>query len=267
MHRRSDELITRDKPQHAPANCKRNRQHSNSQHRLLTHSPGLTVSSIVPMPSNNLPNLRHAVGSTVAPGDRICSARKCGAGEGTYVRGGNVHASAVGQLSVVPSNSGDRFVASVVLASGKQYASSQVLSVGQIVLGRVVRVITQQAFIEIVSADSSGPLRETHSGSIRKEDVRAGATEEVEIYASFRPGDIVLARIISLGDSRRYYLSTAEAELGVIRASCCSCGANMTPINWKEMECSCKQKEPRKCAKPREVANESPEEGNSKLAS
>ena len=212
------------------------------------------------MPS--LPRLRHAVGSTVAPGDRICSARKCDAGEGTYSRGGNIHASAVGRLSVVPS--GERFVVTVVLAGGKQYASSQVLSVGQVVLGRVVRVVTQQAFIEIVSADISGPLRETHSGSIRKEDVRAGATEEVEIYASFRPGDIVLARIISLGDSRRYFLSTAEAELGVIRASCSSCGENMVPLNWKEMDCPCKQKEPRKCAKPRDTANAPSEEGNSK---
>lgn len=198
------------------------------------------------------PNLRYAIGSTVAPGDRLCSARKCGAGDGTYIRGGNVHASAVGKLNLMAS--GDTFVATVALEGSKQYASSQVLSVGQVVLGRVVRVVTQQAFVEIVSADVTGPLKERHSGSIRKEDVRAGATEEVQIYASFRPGDIVLCRILSLGDSRRYFLTTAEAELGVIRAACSSCRENMAPLNWKEMECpSCKQKELRKCAKPQDL--------------
>lgn len=35
------------------------------------------------------------------------------------------------------------------------------------------------------------------------------------MYKSFRPGDIVRARVISLGDARQYYLSTAENELGV----------------------------------------------------
>ena len=206
------------------------------------------------------PKLRYAIGSTVAPGDRICSARKCGAGDGTYIRGGNVHASAVGKLSLVAAGDG-AFVANVALEGDRQYASSQVLSVGQVVLGRVVRVITQQAFVEIVSADVTGPLKERHSGSIRKEDVRAGATEEVEIYGSFRPGDIVLCRIISLGDSRRYFLTTNETELGVIRATCSSCRENMAPLNWKEMECpSCKQKELRKCAKPQDLPAKSDEE-------
>ena len=125
------------------------------------------------------PNLRYALGSTVAPGDRICSARKCGAGDGVYVRGGNIYASSVGKLNLVAS--GDTYAVTVVLDGGKQRGSSQVLSVGQVVLGRVVRVITQQAFVEIVSADVTGPLKEKHSGSIRKEDVRAGATEEVGI--------------------------------------------------------------------------------------
>ena len=229
-----------------------------SQIAVNPSSPRSQPSNYTIMPATQ-PNLRYAIGSTVAPGDRICGARKCGAGDGTYIRGGNVHASAVGKLSLVAD--GDAFVAAVALEGGRQYASSQVLSVGQVVLGRVFRVITQQAFVEIVSADVTGPLKERHSGSIRKEDVRAGATEEVEIYASFRPGDIVLCRILSLGDSRRYFLTTNEAELGVIRATCSSCRENMAPLNWKEMECpSCKQKELRKCAKPQDLPAKSSDE-------
>lgn len=36
---------------------------------------------------------------------------------------------------------------------------------------------------------------------------------------SFRPGDIVMARVISLGDAQSYLLSTAENELGVVIAT------------------------------------------------
>eukprot|EP01083_Nonionella_stella_P132966 404310_1 len=107
------------------------------------------------------------------------------------------------------------------------------------------------ATVEIVAAEEIGSLREHHSGIIRKEDVRIGATEEIQILESFRPGDVLVAKIISLGDSRRYYLSTAENELGVIRAVCSTSGEVMAPISWKEMQCpKTNAKEPRKCAKP-----------------
>lgn len=41
---------------------------------------------------------------------------------------------------------------------------------------------------------------------------------QVEIYSSFRPGDIDIAEVLSLGDARSYYLSTAKNELGVVYA-------------------------------------------------
>ncbi len=41
---------------------------------------------------------------------------------------------------------------------------------------------------------------------------------QVEMYSCFRPGDLVRAEVISLGDSRSYYLSTAKNDLGVVYA-------------------------------------------------
>ncbi|EOA98486.1 3'-5' exoribonuclease CSL4-like protein, partial [Anas platyrhynchos] len=54
----------------------------------------------------------------------------------------------------------------------------------------------------------------------RREDIRATEKDKVEVYKSFRPGDIVLAKVISLGDAAQsnYLLSTAENELGVVVA-------------------------------------------------
>lgn len=204
------------------------------------------------------PKMRLEIGSKVAPGDRLCSASQVRPGAGTYIRGGHMFASAVGKLVVTSLNDGrdPSHVASVELEQGRLYASAQILAVGQTVLGKVVRIMMQQATVEIVAADQLGSLKEHHGGIIRKEDVRIGVSEEVQIYESFRPGDIVLAKIISLGDSRRYYLSTADNDLGVIRAICSKSGEAMTPISWREMECpSTKIREPRKCAKPKDSDN------------
>lgn len=159
----------------------------------------------------------------------------------------------------------------VVPEGGKSYPSDLVPSVGCVVLGRVARVAHNQAFVEIVAAEGIGggggkrgvgnvsgfgALPEPHYGSVRKEDVRSGASEEVVMSESFRPGDVVMCRIVSPGDSRRYGLSTAENELGVIRAKSAS-GGDLVPVSWREMECSTTgNKEKRKVAKPREGGKE-----------
>lgn len=41
---------------------------------------------------------------------------------------------------------------------------------------------------------------------------------QVKIEASFRPGDVVRAEVLSLGDARSYHLTTAKNELGVVYA-------------------------------------------------
>lgn len=226
----------------------------------------------------NIPSLRYQPESIVTPGDRIGSANEIASGPGTHIKELHVYASLVGKLMLTPStspattsstssdmevdsnnthssNSTPTHVASVLLQNGQKCATHQILSVGQVVLGRVVRIGTQQAIVEILAADNqTGPLKEPYyGGMIRKEDIKIGVTEEIDIYNCFRPGDIILARIISLGDARRYYLSTADNHLGVIRATCAESGVIMHPISWKEMECpETKIRELRKCAKPSE---------------
>jgi exosome complex component CSL4 len=64
----------------------------------------------------------------------------------------------------------------------------------------------------------STALKESFRGTIRKEDVRATEKDRVEIYKCFRPGDIVIAKVTSLGDAHSYQLSTADNNLGVVFA-------------------------------------------------
>lgn len=70
-------------------------------------------------------------------------------------------------------------------------------------------------------------------GVIRSRDIRSLDTDGVVTYDSFRPGDIVKATIISLGDVRSYYLSTAKMTLGVIYAENVS-GIGMTLLPPKD---------------------------------
>ena len=141
-------------------------------------------------------------------------------------------------------------------AATKQPASHQVLRLGQLVMGRIVRVTPQNVILQICVAEHVGTLLSFPEGAIRLEDVRTLSTTEKAVSSfsleqAFQPGDLVVSRVISMGDSRRYFLSTAETELGVVRAKSHTTGAVMIPISWKEMECpDTGQKEPRKVAKP-----------------
>ena len=47
------------------------------------------------------------------------------------------------------------------------------------------------------------------------------------MYECFRPGDIVLADVLSLGDARSYFLSTAKNELGVVHAKSLAGGSRL----------------------------------------
>lgn len=71
------------------------------------------------------------------------------------------------------------------------------------------------------------------------------------IGEAFRVGDIIRAVVISLGDQRDYYLSTAGNDYGVILAHSSKTGKLMAPVSWQEMRDPDTGKgEGRKVAKP-----------------
>ena len=69
---------------------------------------------------------------------------------------------------------------------------------------------------------------------------------------SFRPNDIIKARVISLGDSSRsLYLSTASEDLGVLVAKNETTNELMLPFDWTSMiDVQNGVQEKRKVAKP-----------------
>ncbi|KAL4400206.1 exosome protein [Malassezia pachydermatis] len=190
-------------------------------------------------------------------------------GAGTYARDGYIVASRVGYseggLAGVPSSA--HTTASVV---GTQVP---------LILGRVTRVTPRQATVSILVVDglpcggaqaTSSGTRSNHAagegidgsdfqGIVRAQDVRTTEKDSVVLSECFRPGDIIRAAVISLGDARSYYLSTARNDLGVVHATggaatqygWAPARHSLQPLSWREMvDPATGRTEKRKCAKP-----------------
>ncbi|KAH9969003.1 hypothetical protein BC827DRAFT_1121087 [Russula dissimulans] len=120
-----------------------------------------------------------------------------------------------------------------------------------VVLGSITRLSPQQAVVSITVVDGVPlPPGEDFTGVIRVQDIRATEKDKVKVGDCFRGGDVIRGLVISLGDARSYYITTARNELGVIFATS-EAGGTMHPVSWQEMRCSKTGKvERRKCAKP-----------------
>ncbi|KAI1026291.1 hypothetical protein LB504_011312 [Fusarium proliferatum] len=200
--------------------------------------------------------------SVALPGNILGPVTKFAPGPGTHVYGGNVVSSLLGRVTVTPPTKTpgpQKRLNKITAPTTEELATISVARHGHkreilpdvenIVLARVLRLMPKQAIVVIQQVGDT-VLQTEWQGVIRVQDVRATEKDKVKIYESFKPGDIVRAQVISLGDQANYYLSTASNELGVVMATS-EAGNDMVPISWKEYRdpktgiC-----EPRKVAKP-----------------
>ncbi|GAB1315038.1 exosome 3'-_5 exonuclease subunit ski4 (Csl4) [Madurella fahalii] len=200
-----------------------------------------------------------AAASLAIPGQLLGPASKYQPGPGTHLHESNLYSSLLGTIHIsqparapgpakrltkitpAPAPAELPTISVVTAATGSAAASDysatkkkrEVLpEVGNVVLCRVIRITPRQAVVAILVCGDT-VLDAEWQGLIRVQDVRATEKDRVKIYESFRPGDIVRAEVISLGDQANYYLSTARNELGVILATS-EAGNTMYPVNWKE---------------------------------
>nr|XP_047134264.1 exosome complex component CSL4 isoform X2 [Hydra vulgaris] len=177
------------------------------------------------------------------PGDRLGSVSDYIAGSGTYIRNGFIYSKLCGNV-VAKKEIEDKLVLEVI----RNKLQNIVPEVNSIATCKVISNNTRLCKVFILSVNGVS-LHGKFIGIIRKEDVRATEKDKVKMYESFCPGDVIVARILSLGDSQSYYLTTAENELGVIYASSIH-GHAMVPVDWCTMQCTVTGlKENRKVAK------------------
>ncbi|KAI9894323.1 MAG: exosome 3'-_5 exonuclease subunit ski4 (Csl4) [Vezdaea aestivalis] len=197
----------------------------------------------------------------VLPGDIIGPSDKHHPGPGTHLYPTNVCASLAGTLVKIPATENNTTSQAIVMVQDPSLSSTQsqgsslkttssiLPEVDSVVLARVKRITKEAANAGILVVGDQ-VVGEEWAGVIRVQDVRATEKDRVKIMESFRPGDVIRAIVISLGDQSNYYLSTARNELGVVIATS-EVGNQMFPVSWKEFEDSVTgEKEPRKVAKP-----------------
>lgn len=83
-----------------------------------------------------------------------------------------IEVETLGNQTIVPV-AGDIVTARITILN-QRFAKCSITCIGDVILNRVYR------------------------GILRKEDVREEHKDEVEMYKSFRPGDIILARIVRI---------------------------------------------------------------------
>ncbi|KAJ8972613.1 hypothetical protein NQ317_004668 [Molorchus minor] len=165
------------------------------------------------------------------PGQRLCLSDKIyTSGQGTYERRGYIYSQLAGYVDIVERD-GVKVVE--VHTSGEQ---TVVPTQGDIVTAQVY-IITQQHCKCFIKCVGDAVLRRPFRAILRREDIRATEKDKADIYKSFRPGDIILARVLPITEAHTYQLSTAENELGVVIAHS-EHGHPMVPISWTEMQCS-----------------------------
>lgn len=208
-----------------------------------------------------------AIAEVAAPGDCLCkgpSASQFDCGSGTTRRhsDGGIYATLVGKVHIDDEYEYDeggcndtetrgakkkRKVVHVLSFKECGAAHATVLRIGDECVGRVTRVTTTQVFVSILYAGGT-ELRQRGRGVVRKEDVRATEVDKIAMNDCFRPGDIIKAAVISLGDSWQYYLSTSDPQHGVLYGFSGS-NALMHPVNEGEMlDVSTKRRFKRKVA-------------------
>lgn len=205
-------------------------------------------------------------GTVAIPGQLLGPAEKYIAGAGTHIHEAKLYSSLLGTVTVVAPEkapgpakrltkidalrTGAASLPTLSVSRAGVAVKREVLpEVGNVVLCRVTRIQPRQATVAILVVGDA-VLEAEWQGVIRVQDVRATEKDRVKIYESFRPGDIVRAQVISLGDQANYYLSTASNELGVIMATS-EAGNVMYPVSWKEYkDAETGLSESRKVAKP-----------------
>uniref|UniRef100_A0A914XQL4 Exosome complex component N-terminal domain-containing protein n=1 Tax=Panagrolaimus superbus TaxID=310955 RepID=A0A914XQL4_9BILA len=172
--------------------------------------------------TNNMP----AKKKTCIPGDKLFNVSDgYKAGFGTYQERGAIIASLYGFVCVSESKNsadGKENEKTVEVQQSEEGVKYIMPVIGTVVTARIVSITTKLAKCSIFCVqDCILPVE--FSSTLRKEDMLESEYNKRGLWEYVKPGDIILARVLGMGDVQTsYLLSIAENELGVTTA----CGEN-----------------------------------------
>ncbi|XP_045506477.1 exosome complex component CSL4 [Colias croceus] len=188
------------------------------------------------------------IGKICIPGMRLSVSNKDNIpGPGTYELKGYIYASLAGVLKMQE----DENTKATMISVESPKTPSVLPKTGDVVTAKVTVVNSRLVQCLILCVGPSVLVR-PYRGILKKEDIRVIDRDRIDPYKCFRPGDVILARVLPMTEIHWYHLSTAENELGVVIATAEGSpqGVSMVPISWSEMQCpKTLVKEPRKVAR------------------
>lgn len=164
-------------------------------------------------------------------------------GEGVYRKDDNIFSSLLGDISI--SNTCNPPKISVKSINTKIYKPK----IGDEVYAIIKKITNNYVNCDIL-ATKYNKLDSSIQALIRPENIRA-EYKDFDINTCFKPGDIILSKIIATDLTNSVYLSTQDVEHGVVIAKGLHSNSIMMPISLNEMKCLiCDINEYRKVAKP-----------------
>lgn len=184
-------------------------------------------------------------GINCVPGDKLCKAdEKTLPAAGTYKSEDFIYASLAGQVVIHHRKNDIKFIG----VHGNKKTSRTLPSQNDIVTCQVTSIQTNLALC-LIWCVNSHVLKQPYKAMVRKDQMRHHEKDLLDISKCCLPGDIIIGKIIGVGDNGNYLITIADKEFGVVIATS-EAGATMVPISWTEMMCpKTNIKEERKVAK------------------
>ncbi|MDD1774976.1 MAG: exosome complex RNA-binding protein Csl4 [Methanobacterium sp.] len=177
-------------------------------------------------------------GDFVLPGDALGVTEEFVPADWTYDDEGKIRSLVAGTVSLDQKNKRISII--------PKTSSPIMLSNGIVVFGQISEVRGQRALMKIEGEkDNKRSLVTNFSGGIHISQADKGYV--AKLTDEFHIGDLVEARVTKVIGLDNVDLTTAENELGVIKAMCTNCRSYMKKMTKNEVLCpNCGRKERRK---------------------
>lgn len=177
-------------------------------------------------------------GDFVLPGDELGVTEEFIPSEWTYEEEGKIKSLVVGTVSIDEKNK--------KIAIVPKTGTPPVLEPGKVVVGEISDVRGQRASLKIDKIkDDERELVTSFMGGIHISQAQKGYL--AKLTEAFRIGDLVEAKVTKVMGLDTVDLTTADEELGVLKAMCTKCRHFMEKRSNNEVICpNCERRERRK---------------------
>ncbi|CRH03008.1 exosome complex component CSL4, putative [Plasmodium relictum] len=164
----------------------------------------------------------------VLPGEVIGSEKDYINGENTYVLKNEIRSTILGKKNIIVNNDNKKIIN---VDNIKSFVALP--KAGDIVICKIYRVTFNMIYCNIILSNNK-PLKNSFKGYINKSDIHIYEGELGDNFDCFKQGDIIKAKILSIGQHSSYKLSTVGSDLGVIIALSDK-GEILKPVAWNLM--------------------------------